>query len=84
MSGLIRKEDVTQELRPSRVKRDNEDLQKVMKHIRDTNNPFDENFAPEVLYNISTGKGTNEHIRESLLQSPARGKTRHKEFIGPH
>ena len=35
----------------------------------------------EVLYNINTGKGTTEEIRESLLNVPTKGKARHKEFI---
>ena len=40
MAGLISKEDVTSELRERRIRRDNEDLQKIMKQIQDTNNPL--------------------------------------------
>ena len=47
----------------------------------DTSNPFETHNASEVLYNISTGKGTDEEVRESLLNVPTEGKARHKEFI---
>ena len=81
MTGLNTKEDATQYVQPSRIRRDNEDLQKILKHICDTNNPFYENPEPDTLYNISTGKGVNEEIRKSLLQVPTKGKARHEAFI---
>jgi len=81
MTGLINNEDVTSELRPRRVQRDNDDLKKVLKQIQETNNPFDRNLAPETLYNISTGKGANEEIRKSLLEVPTKGKDRHNECM---
>ena len=81
MTGLVSKEDVTAELRPRRIQRDNEDLRKITKQILDTSNLFETLNASEVLYNISTGKGTDEEVRESLLNVPTKGKARHKEFI---
>lgn len=74
MTGLISKENVTTELRPRRIQRDNEDLQNITKQILDTNNLFQTHDASEVLYNISTGKGTTEKIRESLLNVPTKEK----------
>ena len=81
MTGLITKEDVTSELRTRRIHRDNEDLRKILKQICETNNPFDRNLAPQTLYNISTGKATNEEIRKNLLDVPTKGEARHREFI---
>ena len=81
MAGMITKEDVTGELQPKQIQRDGEDLRKIIKHICDTNNPFDINNAPETLYNISTGKGASEEIKQSLLAVPTKGKARHEAFI---
>ena len=81
MTGLITKEDITTELHPRRIERDNADLQKIITQICNTNNPFQQNLAPETLYNISTGKGAREDIKKSLLGVPTKGKQRHQEFI---
>ena len=67
MTGLISKEDVTTELGTRRIQRDNEDLEKIIKHILDTNNPFENNNASEIC--------------QSLLNVPTKGKARHKNFI---
>ena len=40
LAGMKKKEDVTQELKPYRVERDNEDLQKIISGIEATLNPF--------------------------------------------
>ena len=74
MTGLITKEDITAELRPRRIKRDNEDLQKIVHQICSTNNPFQQNLAPETLYNVSTGKGARETSRRAYLEYLAKGK----------
>lgn len=81
MTGLITKEDIATELHPRRIERDNADLQKIITQICNTNNPFQENLAPESLYNISTGKVAREDIKKSLLGVPTKGKQRHQEFI---
>ena len=73
MTGLITKEDITTELHPRRIERDNADLQKIIKQICNTNNPFQQNLALETLYNISTGKGAREDIKKSCLEFLPKG-----------
>lgn len=68
------------DLSPSRIKRDNEDLQKIVNQIESCANPFtlDTNLP---LINISTGKSTSEATSTSLLMVPEDGKNRHDSFV---
>jgi len=82
MAGMVTKEDTSAELKPSRMKRDCSDLGKVISQIKDSFNPFTCEKAPsDTLFNISTGKGTSDEVRDCLLKIPATGKKRHKEFV---
>ena len=40
IGGLKPKEDITQEVKPNRITKDNEDLQKIISRIESTLNPF--------------------------------------------
>ena len=53
MAEMITKENVTVELQPKQIQWDSDDLQKIIKHICDTNNPSDVNNAPKTLYSIA-------------------------------
>lgn len=84
MAGLIEKDDVSAELRPSRMERDVSDLKKVMNHIQDSCNPFEmdeEAQSKDKLFNINTGKATSPEICESLLKIPENGQVRHQDFL---
>ena len=55
-SGLKPKPDVAQDLKPSRIQRDNADLNKVIIGIGATMDPFLTEFRDNSLYCISTVK----------------------------
>ena len=48
--------DVTKELRAPRIAKDNEDVKKVKKLIKDTLNPFDKSTNVGALFNIRTSR----------------------------
>lgn len=85
MAGLIETNDVAAELRPARIKRDVADLEKVMKQIEESCNPFemDEEIASSTdkLFNINTGKAASHEVRASLLNIQYDGRKRHQEFL---
>ena len=63
MAGLIQKKDVVAELRPTRIRRDVVDLEKVMKQIEDSCNPFEETEqTKEKLFNINAEKAVDDEI----------------------
>ena len=65
MAGITTLTDISQELKPSRVAPDNDDLNKLIRELGDTLNPFciDDNN----LYCLSTGKATSSDVKDSLL-----------------
>ena len=65
-AGLKSKEDVSKELRPHRVQKDNADIKKVTDGIKKTMNPFVTSAEePDVnLYCLTTGKQTSEGVRD--------------------
>ena len=85
MAGMISTYDVSAEQRPSRIERDRKDLNKILKQIEESRNPFELNIETEEskhkLFNVNTGKATGDDVRESLLKIPQHGKKMHKEFI---
>lgn len=82
MTGLTTKEDVTAELQPSRIRRDRDDLKKVMEHIKKSRNPFQgKDRAPNILVNLHTGKAASQPVRDCLLNVPGKGRELHKNFI---
>ncbi len=81
MVGITKTEDVTSDLTLARLQRNAEDLQKVIRQIRETYNPFMNEIDRDQLINISTGKVASECVKEFLLSVPTKGRERHKEFI---
>lgn len=72
--------DTQTDLHPSRIKRDNSDLQKVISQIESCVNPF--TLDPSLpLINISTGKNASDAVSTSLLNIPEEGKKRHESFV---
>ena len=74
MAGLHQKEDTTAELREALIKRDTSDLQKVIRQIQRSCNPFQMEEAPKKLFNISTGRAAAEPIQTFLLSVQDRGQ----------
>ena len=80
MAGISQKEDTKTELKPSRIRRDNRDLERVLEQIRSSCNPF-EGEPSEKLFNIHTGKAASDEVRQSLLKVPENGRALHQKFI---
>lgn len=78
-AGLQQKEDVKKELKPSRVKRDHEDLTKIVEGIEACFNPFTGEKS-EKLFSISTGKATSEAVKKDLLSIKQTGQKLFDEF----
>ena len=80
-AGLGRSDNVAQENKPYRIKRDNADLKKLKKGIEDTLNPFSEaEQLGDKLYCISTGKAVNDDIKTNLLECSKMGQAWCEEF----
>ncbi len=54
MAGLTIREEISQELKPYRIQRDNTDLKRVMKGLEETLTPF--TMADDRLYCLTSGR----------------------------
>ena len=68
LAGMKKKEDVTQELKPYRVERDDEDLQKIISGIEATLYPFEHSASSENLYCLTSGKAVSDPVKQDLIQ----------------
>ena len=78
--GNARRQEVRTDLKPSRIQRDNIDLQKLIKQIEACLNPFTLDMSLPLL-NISTGRAVTDEVSNSLLSVPEVGKKRHQDFV---
>ncbi len=82
MVGMTIKGDAKAELKASRIRRDCNDLHKVVEENTVTCDPFTSfSSTSESLYNISTGKAVSDAARKYLLGVPEIGKKRHQDFL---
>ena len=69
----------------SKTRRDNQDLDKLIKQIDGARNPFDLSVdnpsSAKELFNLTTGKAASEGVKQSLLSIPEDGAKRHKDFF---
>ena len=65
--GMSRKEDISSNLKPHQIRKDNDALGKVIALIEDTINPFEESLNRNHLFNIATGKAASEETANFLL-----------------
>ena len=65
--GITKKEDVTKNLRPHRIRNDNAGLNKVIVVIQETMNLFDVNPDLDKLYNIGTRLAAMDSTQIFLL-----------------
>lgn len=77
--GLNIKEYVTKTLQPYRVRKDNEDMTKIITGIEQTVYPFHIEVDSN-LYCVVTGKKVDEDIKNGLLGSIEKGETWRQEF----
>lgn len=68
------------DLSPARIRKDNEDLQKIINQIESCANPFSLDTSLPLI-NISTGKSLSDAASASLLKIPEDGKDRHETFV---
>jgi len=66
-AGMKSVEDATQEVKPYRIERDNEDLQKQISGSESTVNPFDEETNDGSLYCLSMGKAVSAKVKNHLI-----------------
>ena len=78
-AGLKSQEDVSKDLKPYRIQKDNDDLKKIQECIKSRMDPFD--IEPDTnLYCLTSGKNVPDNIRDDLLQCVDRGKEWCSEF----
>ena len=56
--NLTKKEDVSRDLKPNRIKKYGEHLETLILTITETMNPFSLDFNKEFLFNIGSGKSS--------------------------
>ena len=78
-AGLKSAEDTTKELKPYRVQKDNNDLQKRVHAIKTRMNPFSLE-SDDNLYCLTTGKGVSDDIKQDLIHCSETGQKRCEEF----
>ena len=79
MADVTLLDDSVQELKPSRVARDNDDLKNLITELENILNPF--SIDDKVLYCLSTGKAASSGVRDSLLEVEKTGSALHQEFV---
>ena len=78
---LNKKEDVTSDLKPCKMKKNAETLKNLHEQIEECINPFDRNLEKSILVNIDTGKGANPETAEFLMNVREIGKSKRESFI---
>ena len=79
--SMTKKEDVTQDLKPTRIRHNNTDLHTIKTAIEETMNPFSDTLDKDTLYNIGTGKSASIETTKFLLHAVDIGSIKRKEFI---
>ena len=80
MAAITTKEDISQELKPYRIKRDNSDLEKLILYLEDTMNPFQVNLEDK-LYCLSTGRSASSEVERDLTNLEEKGQLMYQTFI---
>ena len=76
---LNRKEDISQEAYPRRMKKDHEQLEALKSMITNNKNPFTE--CEKELFNISTGKAAPQEVCDFLLHVYETGEKSYNAFV---
>lgn len=78
--GLSKKEDLTKELHPNRIKKDHEQFALIIEFIYGCMDPFSVE-DPRSLVNIVTGKRASPETTQFLLNVNEIGKRAYEDFI---
>ncbi|CAH1111428.1 unnamed protein product [Psylliodes chrysocephalus] len=79
--GLKEYQDVTADLRPSRIKIYAKQVTDLVNILENNFNPFDSSLGRDNLYNIATAKHTATDVAEFLLNIEKNGDILRKQFI---
>ena len=78
---MTTKEDVSQDLKPNRIRKNTRDLEKILRSIRENMNPFSEEVNKDILFNKGTGKSSMLETAEFLLNVNKIGQKAREDFI---
>lgn len=81
LADLDVKEDVTNELKTSRIVRDKKDLQAISEVIENSANPFHPTLNTNILNNIGGGASASEKTQEYLLNINEKGGQLRRSFV---
>ena len=66
-SSITKKSDIIRNLKPNQMKKNSQNMAKIVSLIDTTMNPFSENIPKEQLYNIGSGKVASQQTTNFLL-----------------
>ncbi|CAH2088517.1 unnamed protein product [Euphydryas editha] len=78
---LTKKDDTSHSLQRSKIKKDKESLDSIIKAIKEAMDPFDDAMDKKLLFNISTGKATSPEVTDFLLYVKTAGNQQKLDFI---
>ena len=79
-AGIAKKEDITSQLRASKIIADCKNVKKLMNTFDNFLNPFSEELQKDRLFNLTTGKAASPEVQEFLLSVNERGNEQHQKF----
>lgn len=81
IAGLKKENDLKNDVKDSRIKKDGEAIKRLTESIRKHINPFDGSVNQLALFNVTTGKCAQEDTLKFLLNIEAIGETAKNAFI---
>ena len=79
--GMNNKEDVSQELRPTRIVKDHQDIDNLCALIKGSANPFTDDLNDSHLYNLQTGRAAKDETKDYLLNFMKTGEKLRTSFL---
>ena len=79
--GISKKEDTSDDLKRTKIKKNSEDIQQIITAIEGTMDLFSADLDKNELFNISSGRAVIQEISASLLKDREIGETARLEFI---
>ncbi|XP_057306368.1 uncharacterized protein LOC130644684 [Hydractinia symbiolongicarpus] len=79
--GMTKQEDVSQDLKASRMRQNSKDLHQVINMVKETMNPFNDAIEKQYLFNIASGKAASPDTTKFLLNIVSVGSKARDKFI---
>ncbi|GBP70315.1 hypothetical protein EVAR_52334_1 [Eumeta japonica] len=80
-AGIAKNQDITSELKSSRIRKSHQQVEKFTRTLQQYMNPFDNSLDADKLYNITTGEAAAQNTTDFLLNVESRGETLRDNFI---